>query len=98
MKKHEIPLNFTETSDESISEICQCEFCDRPIRFYRYKGWIGDDYSIQNVDETFHRCRARSTAWTDAEIPEGWEYWKSDDDDDRACFMQKKHTRFLPGK
>ena len=97
MKQHEIKLKFTETEDESISEICRCEFCDHPIRFYRYKGWLGDNYQVEHPDKTFHSCGWRPTGWSEfgsKEIPEGWEYWRSDDDDDRACFTQKKYTRF----
>lgn len=100
MKRHEINLEFTETQDESISEVCRCEFCDRPIRFYRYKRWLGDDYHEQNADGSFHRHCCRPTGWSDSGIPEGWEYARSDDDDDRACFTRKKYTRFkkLTGK
>ncbi|MEG4406398.1 hypothetical protein [Microcoleus sp. MON2_D5] len=97
MKKHEINLNFTETDDDSISETCKCEFCDHPIRFYRYKGWLDDDYLVQNADGSHHYPCNRPTSWSEfgsKGIPDGWEYWKSDDDDDRACFIQKKYTRF----
>lgn len=96
MKQHEIKLKFTETEDESISEVCRCEFCDLPIRFYRHKRWIGDDYAVENADGSFHRCN-RPTGWSEfgsKHISDGWEYRDSDNDDDRACFTQKKYTRF----
>jgi len=97
MKQHEIKLKFTETGDESISEICRCEFCDRPIRFYRHKRWItADEYHVQNADGSHHYPCNRPTSWSEfqSDIPQGWEYYRSDDDDDRACFTQKKFTRF----
>lgn len=96
MKRDEINLYFTETEDDSISEVCRCEFCDRPIRFYRHKRWIDNDYQIQNPDGNFHWCN-RPLSWSEfgsKNIPDGWEYWRSDDDDDRACFIRKKYTKF----
>lgn len=97
MKRDEINLNFTETEDDSISEVCRCEFCDRPIRFYRHKRWItADKYQVQNPNGNFHWC-SRPLSWSEFSgegIPEGWEYWKSDDDDDQACFIRKKYTKF----
>lgn len=100
MKKREIPLNFTETADESISEICQCEFCDRPIRFYLHKRWIdgvNSDYHVQNENGEPHRHCYKPTGWSRLgakAIPDGWEYRDSDNDDDGACFTQKKYTKF----
>jgi hypothetical protein len=100
MKKWEIQLNFTETEDESISEVCKCEFCGNNIRFYLHKRWIGGEnanYLIQNADGSSHYYCKRPTSWSELGIngiPEGWEYRKSDDDDDQACFTQKKYTRF----
>ena len=98
MEKHEINLNFTETENDSTSEVCRCEFCDRPIRFYLYKRWItADNYFVQNADGSHHGHCYRPTRWSEfgsKDIPEGWEYARSDDDDDRACFTRKKYTQF----
>jgi hypothetical protein len=100
MKKWEIQLNFTETEDESISEVCKCEFCGNKIRFYLHKRWIGGEnanYLVQDADGGSHYYCKRPTSWSELGvngIPDGWEYKKSDDDDDQACFTQKKYTRF----
>ena len=99
MKKHEINLSFTETEQESISETCKCEFCGDRIRFYRHKRWIGGsggDYIVQDVGGHHHSpCRPRG--WSEfgaKDIPDGWEYHHSGNDDDRACFTRKKYSRF----
>jgi hypothetical protein len=96
MKRDEIKLSFIETDNESISETCRCEFCDRPIRFYRYKGWLFNNYVVQNTDGSVHRRCDRPVAWSPSrrDIPDGWEYWRPDSDDDRACYIIKKYTRF----
>lgn len=93
--KSEIALKFTETEDESISEHCKCQFCkDAVIYFYRHKRWLGNNYHIRNFDRTFHDC-CRPTSWSEvAKIPEGWEYKRSDDDDDAGCFTAKKYSVF----
>lgn len=100
MKKHEIKLMFVESDKELISESCRCEFCGNRIRFYRHKRWIGGsdgDYLVQNADGSHHYPCNRPRGWSkfgSKDIPDGWEYRDSDDDDDRACFTQKKYTRF----
>lgn len=98
MQKHEIPLDFTETEEDSISENCKCEFCGSQIRFYRHKRWISDDdYLVQNSDGSHHYPCNRPKGWSEfgvSGIPKGWEYRNSDNDDDRACFTIKKYSRF----
>ena len=100
MKKYEINLSFTETEEESISEVCKCEFCGDKIRFYLHKRWIDGDnsnYQVQDENGGLHRFCSRPTGWSELGvkgIPEGWEYRDSDHDDDQACFTQKKYTRF----
>lgn len=99
MKKHEIPLLFFETKSESISETCKCEFCGKKIQFYLHKRWISgvnSDYHVQDESGPHRNCY-RPTGWSKLgvkAIPDGWEYRDSDNDDDRACFTQKKYTQF----
>ena len=96
MKKHEINLRFTETNTTSLSESCKCEFCGDRIHFYLHKRWNTSTYQVRSVNGEFHGCK-RPTLWSEfgsSDIPIGWEYSYSDDDDDRACFTQKKYTQF----
>jgi hypothetical protein len=95
MIKSEIALEFVETEDDSISQLCKCQFCkDAVIYFYRHKRWLGASYHVRNSDHTFHRCH-RPTSWSEvAKIPEGWEYKRSDADDDKGCFIAKKYSVF----
>lgn len=95
MIKSEIALEFVETEEDSVSQLFKCQFCmDAVIYFYRHKRWLGASYHVRNSDHTFHRCR-RPTSWSEvAEIPEGWEYERSDADDDGGCFIAKKYSVF----
>jgi len=95
MIKSEINLEFVETEDDSSSQLCKCQFCKNAvIYFYRHKRWLGDSYHVRNSDHTFHRC-CRPTSWSEvANIPEGWEYERSDADDDAGCFIAKKYSVF----
>ena len=96
VKKHEINLKFTETNTTSLSESCKCEFCGDRIHFYLHKRWNTNIYRVQSANGEFHGC-SRPTSWSEfgsGDIPIGWEYSYSDDDDDRACFTRKKYTQF----
>jgi hypothetical protein len=95
MIKSEIDLDFVETDDDSTSQLCKCQFCkDSVIYFYHHKRWITDSYHVHNSDHTFHRC-CRPTSWSKvASIPDGWEYQRSDYDDDAGCFIAKKYSLF----
>lgn len=95
MQKHEIYLNFVDTQNESISTLCNCQFCNSVIYFYLFKKWgLSNDYQVRNLNHTFHRC-SRPTSWSESKsIPEGWEYNRADYDDDSACFIAKKYSIF----
>ncbi len=98
MKMSEIPLRFRQQGLDYYSEQCQCQFCGKLIYFWHYANWITKEKcAVLNADnDSDHNCR--QTLWhsfRDGDIPEGWEYLKSDNDDDNACFIIKKYTTFL---
>lgn len=97
MRLSEIPLKFTTVGNIKTSEHFHCEFCDRLVYFYHCTSWISKDETTvkeAHKNET-HHCWKQPTSWCqDCKIPEGWEYDRSDNDDDSACFIRKKYTRF----
>lgn len=97
MRISEIPLKFTTIGRNVKSENFRCEFCDRLVYFYHCTAWISKEDTIVNevLGDKFHHCPAQPRSWCqDCKIPEGWEYDRSDHDDDSACFIRKKYTRF----